>query len=556
MKRILTSFLCAALFVLPVLAQDQDILSAVQSGDLEQVKSLLKRNPELIRTKDAYKNSLLCLSLLKNDFALARFLIESGIDVNYGREDIGGNEIFGAIGVGSLEITKLIFEKGADINQKNAWGYTPLDAAVFDGHKEIAYFLMDKGAALDIQEQGAPRLLRAALTGGMDRITNQLIKDNEVDFKNVSGLGDTFLHAAAQGGGTAFIGLLVEKGLDPDARNVYGWTPLHYAASNGHRNMIEALLRNGADKKTRTKDGKTPYNIAEELGPKDILPYLMEKGLDTGPAEFPKLEAKYVDPDLPGQKPVRFAPGIISQPHHFEHSMFSFTANMKTVCWSDWQRTGISKIFVMENKNGIWLAPQTVHLRATNPYIAPDGKRIYFTANRTLPDGKESGDSDLFYIQNTDTGWSDRVNLGPNVNTESDEIQPSVTRNGTVYFSHNADIYRAKLVDGRYAPKEKLPFPVNTESNQVHPCIAADESFLLFRSLGRGGVREPNYYFSSRNADDTWMEPVNIAERVENIGLFPNLTPDRKYMIYFAEGDYAWFDIGALMEELVKSPKK
>ena len=136
MKKIMAFCLCSALFILPVSAQD--ILSAVKNGDREQVEKLLKRDPGLIHTKHEYKNSLLFIALLENDFPLAGFLIDSGIDVTYGREDIGGNEIFGAISVGSLEITKLILEKGADIHSKTRWGSTPLDAAVFDGHKGIA----------------------------------------------------------------------------------------------------------------------------------------------------------------------------------------------------------------------------------------------------------------------------------------------------------------------------------------------------------------------------------------------------------------------------------
>jgi len=553
MKKIAVFCLCFGLFVPSVLAQD--ILTAVKNGDLEQVKLLLKQNPELIRTKDEYKNSLLRVALLSNDFSLARFLIESGIDLNYEREDIGGNEIINAVDAGSLEITKLIFEKGIDIHLKNKWGYTPLDMAIFNIHKEIAYFLMDKGAALNIQGQGVPRLLRAALTGGMDRITNLLIKEKDIDYKDIDDFGNTFLHSAAQSGETTFIDLLIKNGVDANAGNVYGWTPLHYAASKGHRKMIDSLVRNGADKNIRTKDGKTPFNIAEELGPKDIRPYLREKGLDTGPAEFPKLNAKYIDPDLPGLKPARFAPGIISQPHHFVHSMLSFTEGMKTACWADWQRMGISKIFVMENENGFWQAPRTVQLGATNPFIAPDGKRIYFTAKRTLPEGKESGDNDIFYIERTETGWSDRISLGPNVNSEGDELQPAVTRDGTVYFCNDADIYRARLVDGRYAAKKKLPVPINSETTQGEPYIAPDESFLLFRSLGRGGMGEPNYYFSSRNADDSWTEPVNIAKKIEITGLFPSLTPDRRYMISFLGGGHYWFDISAVMEELANAQK-
>jgi ankyrin repeat protein len=531
----------------------QDILNAVINGDMEKVKSLLKQNPELIHTKDQYKNSLLYRALLKNDFSMARFLIENGIDVNYGREDTGGNALWGSIIVGSLEITKLILEYGADINIKNTWGATPLDAAIYEGHKDIAYFLMDKGAILNIEGRGVSSLLRASLSGGMERITNQLIKEHDVDFTNTNSLGDTFLHAAAQGRETAFIDILIKKGLNPNTKNIYGWAPLHYAASEGYQKIVNALINNKADKNIRTNDGKTPFNIAEELGQKELLSFLKEKDFDTGAPRFPRLDAKYIDPNLPGTKPQRFAVGIVSQIHHFEHCMFSFTSDMDTACWADWNRNGVSKIFVMEKKNGYWQPPQTVQLHATNPFITSDGKKIYFTAKRPLPDGKEARDNDIFYIQRTESGWSERISLGPSVNAENDEGQPTVTKDGTVYFVHNADIYRSKLVNGQYSPKERLPAPINTESSQSNPFISADESFMIYCSLGAGGIFEPNFYFLFRNKDDSWTEPVNIAKKVENIGLFASITPDRKYMIYFLGGDYFWFDISTVMEELMKS---
>lgn len=551
MKKITITLILGILAVLPLAAQD--ILTAVNNGDLTLVKELLKQNPELIRARDQYQNSLLRLALLEKDFAVAKFLIESGIDVTYGRADIGGNEISGAIQSGSLEITKLVYEKGVDIHTADRWGNTPLDGAIFGGFKEIADFLMDKGAELNIQGKGVPVLLRASLAGGLDRITKQLIEKQQVDYRNVSGLGDTFLHAVARSGETAFVDFLIGKGLNPNARNIYGWTPLHLAASEGYQAMIDVLLKNGADRDLRTIEGKTPYNIAEDRGRKDLLPYLQGKGFNQSPAIFPKLEALYIDSDLPGTKPKRFALGIVSQEVHFEHSLFSFAADMKTACWADWQREGISKIFVMEKENGLWQAPVTVQLQATAPFIAPDGKTIYFTAPRTLPDGSEARDSDIYFITKTENGWSDRLSLGPGVNTEDDEIQPTVTRDGTLYFSHKADIYRAKRENGRYGPKEKLPAPVNSEHNQVHPYISPDESFLLYRSMGPAGFREPNVFISRRTADGGWTNPVNVDQKVERIGLFPSLTPDGKFMIYFEGGDYFWFEIDAVLKELLSA---
>jgi len=163
-----------------------------------------------------------------------------------------------------------------------------------DGREDIAYFLMDKGAVLDIQKQGPMRFLRAVLSAGMDRIANLLIMEKDVDYGNVDGLGNTLLHAAARSRETTFIGLLAEKGVDPNATNIYGWSPLHIAASLGHEKVIETLFRNGADKRIRTKDGKTPFNLADESGKAELSAFLKEKKFSPAPAEFPKVSARHI----------------------------------------------------------------------------------------------------------------------------------------------------------------------------------------------------------------------------------------------------------------------
>lgn len=74
--------------------------------------------------------------------------------------------------------------------------------------------------------------------------------------------------------------------------------------------------------------------------------------------------------------------------------------------------------------------------------------------------------------------------------------------------------------------------------------------------MGPRGFREPNYFFASWNADGAWSEPVGLDKKIPLVGLFPSLTPGRKYWVCFERGDDFWFDIGAVMEDwiAVRSP--
>ena len=130
------------------------------------------------------------------------------------------------------------------------------------------------------------------------------------------------------------------------------------------------------------------------------------------------------------------------------------------------------------------------------------------------------------------------MNLGPGVNTELSEGQPSVSRNGTVFFRLNADIYRSRLVDGKYMSKEKLGDPINTATAESEPFITHDESFLLFRSLGTGGVMEDNFYISYGRPEDTWTPPINFVKEIKGMMMFPCITPDYKFFFYWSNGFY------------------
>ncbi len=94
--------------------------------------------------------------------------------------------------------------------------------------------------------------------------------------------------------------------------------------------------------------------------------------------------------------------------------------------------------------NGVWTEPGDCFLlRRTRaslilnlPFQQTD-PGSYFLSTR--PDGDEAvGDQDIWYVERNGSGWSLPVNLGEPVNTDGGEFFPSLTRDGTLYFTRNA----------------------------------------------------------------------------------------------------------------------
>lgn len=77
--------------------------------------------------------------------------------------------------------------------------------------------------------------------------------------------GLTLLHWAADRGNFEICEFLLEKGLDPNAKDFEDeQTPLHFGVFCSHFQIVKLLLKFGADPKLKNSDGKTPVEICED----------------------------------------------------------------------------------------------------------------------------------------------------------------------------------------------------------------------------------------------------------------------------------------------------
>jgi hypothetical protein len=271
---------------------------------------------------------------------------------------------------------------------------------------------------------------------------------------------------------------------------------------------------------------------------------------DTTAPQPPAPAGPYVGQTTPGDEPVLFAPGIVSTALYTRDIAMTPDGRELYFCVS----TGgysYSVIAVTRLVDGRWTVPEVAPFSAdpaykyAEPCITPDGRQFFFASNRPAGGGPpREHDWDLWVMDRAGDGWGEPRNLGAPVNTSAGEYFPSVTRDGTLYFTRTDAaagtnfIYRARRSGEGFAEPEKLPAPVNAAPAQFNALVAPDESFLILPIYGRpdscGGT---DYYILFRKADGSWGEPIHLGPPVSSKSgeeYSPALSPDGKYFFFMS----------------------
>jgi len=204
-------------------------------------------------------------------------------------------------------------------------------------------------------------------------------------------------------------------------------------------------------------------------------------------------------------------------------------------------------------KDGKWQTPEVAPFsgiyRDFDPVLSPDGTKMLFTSSRPVTGIEEAG-YDIWMVEKTATGWSEPIHLDTTINSKYNEHFASMAANGTIYFSSDrpgamggegdADIYRSRLVDGKYMPAEHLD-SVSSTAYELDCLVAPDESFILTGCYGRkGGYGNYDIYYS-RNIKGTWSTSKNLGPKVNSRfrDYSPRISPDGKYLFFTSERDFS-----------------
>jgi ankyrin repeat protein len=190
-----------------------------------------------------------------------------------------------AAGLGHAMIAQLLVDAGADVEATDSLGRTALYYAAVNGHADTVAVLLSAGS-MNTAQPGSLPPLHAAAKGGHTAVLQVLLDYGaDVDAATDSTeepvgtpAGATALHNAAVNGHTAAIQLLVDAGADVQATESSGCTPLYLAAMNGYADTTAELLSAGACVNTARQDGFTPLHAAAEWGHPAVLRVLLDDG--------------------------------------------------------------------------------------------------------------------------------------------------------------------------------------------------------------------------------------------------------------------------------------
>lgn len=149
-------------------------------------------------------------------------------------------DIFDVARSGTVETLKTLLAKDKSlINAVSPQGYTPLLLATYRGNNEVANYLIDNGANINLTT-GFGTIVMAAIVKKNTAVLEKLIAA-KADINAADDNGLTPLMLAVQFQQLETVALLLKSGAKKDSKDKAGKTAFEYATESGNENLIKLL---------------------------------------------------------------------------------------------------------------------------------------------------------------------------------------------------------------------------------------------------------------------------------------------------------------------------
>ena len=223
-------------------------------------------------------------------------MIAAGANVNQAQPD-GTTPLQWATYRVDRELVDRLLKRGAKANVVNRYGASPIAEAVRVASPELAAMLLEAGADPNAANEDDMTVLMLAARTGNVAVAELLVKAGADVNRRERYKDQSAVMWAAGENHPEMVAFLVAKGADlsirakstdwgsqisNEPRVQYrpsgGLTPLLYAARAGCLGCVQSMVKAGADKDRPNPDGMTPMIMALDNGAPEVAHYLLEQG--------------------------------------------------------------------------------------------------------------------------------------------------------------------------------------------------------------------------------------------------------------------------------------
>ncbi|HEX8455242.1 MAG TPA: hypothetical protein VF647_24390 [Longimicrobium sp.] len=235
------------------------------------------------------------------------------------------------------------------------------------------------------------------------------------------------------------------------------------------------------------------------------------------------------------ESPRFFAPGVVTIPEATTYRP-TFSPDGRTAIYS-MEVSGGYVLVETRMRGGRWDAPEVLPFSGrysdAEGVLSPDGTRFVFASQRPREGTAPRTDYDLWEVTRDPGGRWGTPRLMEGLATPGHELYPSLTRDGTLYFTRSSpdgsDLWRAAAGYAAPEPVREL----NTDRRESGGFVDAEGTVLLFGSNREGTLGGLDLFVSCREGG-AWgaarplPAPINSADQENS----PTLSPDGK-TLYF-----------------------
>jgi ankyrin repeat protein len=184
-------------------------------------------------------------------------------------------------------VERLLDTHPQDLNTQGGYFETPLLAALEKGHRNVALFLLERGADVQARVHKGQTALYMASSRGYTELVRSLLDHGAglnaecYDWdKNGVHVKFTPLLVASHNNMLEIARLLLEQGANPNYQDNFSGSALHLASRHPSIDVTRLLLDHGANPDEVDNDGKTALHYASAKGKTAFVALLLKYGVN------------------------------------------------------------------------------------------------------------------------------------------------------------------------------------------------------------------------------------------------------------------------------------